>query len=49
MSDKKKLILIALNELNFDALKLYNLEKLSILKKICKKIITTFSEKSIKN
>ena len=43
MSDKK-LVLIALNELNFDALKLYDLSKLPNLKKIIENYKLTYSE-----
>lgn len=45
MLDKKKLIFIGLNELNFDALKLYNLENFPSLQKIVYNSKVTFSEK----
>ncbi len=48
MSDKKKLVLIALNELNFDALKLYDLENLPNLKKVVNNSKSTFSETEYK-
>tara|TARA_A100001011_G_C14290343_1_gene835883 strand:+ start:38 stop:1345 length:1308 start_codon:yes stop_codon:yes gene_type:complete len=50
MSDnKKKLILISLNELNFDALKLYDLKKFPYLNKITKNFYYTESEKEYSN
>ena len=45
MSDRKKLIFIALNELNFEAAKLYNLDNFPNLKKIINNSEVTFSEK----
>lgn len=48
MSVKKKLVLIALNELNFDALKLYDLENLPNLKKVVNNSKSTFSESEYK-
>ena len=44
LDNKKKLILISLNELNFEALKLYDLQNLPYIKKISEKFNYTHSE-----
>ncbi|MAV64101.1 MAG: hypothetical protein CBC84_002385 [Pelagibacteraceae bacterium TMED124] len=45
LNEKKKLVLISLNELNFDAVKLYELKDLSNLKKLVSNANLTSSEK----
>ena len=45
MINKKKLILIQLNEINFDILKKYDASKLKNFNKIINGIIVTYSEK----